>query len=270
MKKILYILCCLSVFTCEDVIELDLNTAEPRLVIDASIKWYKDTSGKNQFIKLSLTAPYYSTEIPPATGATVTVSDQFNNVFNFVEEENSGIYKNLTFIPTIDGVYKLKIVYNNETYTATETLMPVVDIDRVEQKNDTGFSGDETELKAYYSDQKDIKNYYLFEFINIETNIVNIEVYDDKFTDGNQIFAYYSNEDIVKGDELVIQNHGISQRYYEYMVILLQQGNEESGDPFEVQPAKIRGNCINETNPDNYPFGYFRASEVSVFNYTIE
>lgn len=270
MKKILYIACCLLLFTCEDVIELDLKTATPRLVIDASLNWFKDTSGNNQLIKLTLTSPYYSASVPPATGATVTVTDAHNNTYNFVEEDNSGIYRNQSFIPEINGVYKLKITYKNEVYTATETLMPVVPIDKVEQKNDGGFSGDETEIKAFYTDPKEIKNFYFFEFINRESNKLSLDIYDDKFTDGNQIFAFYSNEDIKKDDELIIQNQGVSQRFYEYMVILLQQSDDESGDPFEVQPATLRGNCINETNPENFPFGYFRVSEVSVFNYIIE
>ncbi|CAH8283777.1 uncharacterized protein DUF4249 [Mariniflexile fucanivorans] len=270
MKKIIYIICCLILVSCEDVIDLELKTAEPRLVIDASLIWYKNTTGNNQFIKLTLTAPYYDVHIPVATGATVTVTDSNNNTFNFIEENDTGIYRNQSFIPTINSTYNLKIIYMNEVYTASETLIPIVDIDKVEQKNDAGFSGEETEIKAFYTDPENIKNYYFFEFFNSDSNTITLDVYDDKFTDGNQIFAFYSNEDIETGTKLIIQNHGISQRFYEYINILLQQSKDETGDPFETQPATLRGNCVNETNPDNYPLGYFRASEVSIFNYEVE
>lgn len=270
MKKIFYLLCCLFLFTCEDVIDLDLKTAKTRLVIDASITWYKGFSGNNQLIKLSLTAPYYSTIIPPANDALVTVTDAQNNTYHFIEENNTGIYRNQTFVPEINGVYKLKIIYKNEVYTATETLIPVVNIDKVEQKSNGGFSGEETEIKAFYTDPLNEKNYYLFEFINVSSNTVSLEAYDDEFNNGNQIFGFYSNENLKKDDGLMIQNHGISKRFYEYMTILLQQSNDQSGDPFEVQPATLRSNCINETNPENYPFGYFRASEVSTYQYIIE
>ncbi|GAL81396.1 hypothetical protein JCM19274_2472 [Algibacter lectus] len=58
MNKIIYILLISLSFTaCEDVIDLELNSAEPRLVIDASLKWIKGTDGKNQFIRLTLSAP---------------------------------------------------------------------------------------------------------------------------------------------------------------------------------------------------------------------
>ncbi|GAA3588814.1 DUF4249 domain-containing protein [Flavivirga amylovorans] len=259
-----------SLASCEDVVDIDLNTAEPRLVIDASLSWVKGTDGKNQSIKLSLTAPFFDSIVPPATGATVTVTDSNNSTFVFNEIENSGIYINNNFLPILNTTYNLTIVYNNETYTATETLIPVTPIEFVEQKNDGGFSGDETEIKAYYNDPSNIKNFYLFEFLIIKKNSINLEVYDDEFTDGNQIFAFFSGEDLETGDELKIMSSGISERNFEFLNILLQQTDNESGDPFETQPATVRGNCINQTNPDNYPFGYFRVSETSVFSYIIE
>ncbi|WP_303318952.1 DUF4249 domain-containing protein [Flavivirga abyssicola] len=272
MKKIkyLFIFCLLSLVSCEDVVDVDLNNAEPRLVINASLSWIKGTDGRTQSIQLSLTAPFFDKVIPPATGASVTVTDSNNNTFIFNEIENSGVYINNNFLPVLNTDYNLTILYNNETYTATETLTPVVPIEFVEQKNDGGFAGDEIEIKAYYNDPSNIKNFYLFEFLIVKKNSINLEVYDDEFTDGNQIFAFFSDEDLEAGDELRIISSGVSERNYEFLNILLQQTDDESGDPFETQPATVRGNCVNQTNPNNYPLGYFRVSETSVFTYTIE
>mgnify|MGYP000094282786 CR=1 FL=1 len=271
MKKLILASLLMTVFmSCEDVIQVDLETAKTRLVIDASLNWIKGSDGSEQNIKLSLTAPYFSDNIPPATGATVTVTDSNSNTFSFIEEGTTGIYKNNMFIPEIDGTYILNIDYNNEVYTATETLKSVTLIESVEQKNDGGFSGDEIEIKAFYTDPENIENYYLFEFIKSSTGAINLEVYDDEFTDGNQIFAFHSDETLVSGDLLEIKCHGISERTFNYLNILLQQTDDESGDPFETQPASVRGNCINQTNPDNYPLGYFRVSETSHIDYLIE
>ncbi|MDO5977290.1 DUF4249 domain-containing protein [Flavivirga spongiicola] len=272
MKKLKYILVffLLPITSCEDVIEVDLNNAEPRLVIDASLNWLIGTDGKNQSIQLSLTAPFFNETIPPATGATVTVTDSNNNIFNFIELENTGKYINNNFIPVLNSVYNLTILYNNETYTANETLTPIVPIEFVEQKNDGGFAGDEIEIKAFYNDPANIENFYLFEFLIVKNNSIYLEVYDDKFTDGNQIFAFFSDESLEAGDELIIKSSGISERNFEFMNILLQQTDDESGDPFETQPATVRGNCINKTSPNNYPLGYFRVSETSIFTYIID
>jgi len=271
MKKIfLIVLISISHFSCQDVIEVELDSIEPRLVIDASLNWIKDTPGNSQYIQLTLTAPFFDNNIPPATGATVFVTDLNDNTFNFIEQENSGIYINNSFIPVINGEYNLTIIYNDETYTATENLIPTTPITRVEQKNDGGFSGNDTEIKAYYTDPENIKNFYLFDFQQNSTSLKSIEIYDDEFTDGNEIFAFYSSDDISPDDEISIKNIGISEQFFEFMNILLQQTDTDSGDPFETQPATVRGNCINETNPDNYPLGYFSVSEVSVFDYTVE
>lgn len=256
--------------SCEDVVDIDLNSSEPKLVIEASINWEKGTLGNEQEIKLTLTAPYYDSDIPPANGAIVSIVDSSSTTFNFVEDGITGIYKNTTFTPILNETYKLTINYQSEVYTATETLIPVVAIDYVEQEDDGGFLGDEIELKAYYTDPANEENYYFFEFLNANiTTIPDLDVYDDEFSNGNQIFGFYSHEDIEIGDVVGIKNYGISERFYNYMSILLEQSGE-GGGPFGTQPTTVRGNCINETNVENFPLGYFRLSEVDALTYTIQ
>ena len=270
MKKLILILLSLTINSCEEPIDLNLNTSEPKLVIEASINWIKGTSGNEQEIKLSLSAPYYDLETPPASNAFVSIFDSNNNEYIFTEEGSTGIYKNNSFIPVLNATYSLIINYDGETYSGSETLKSVAPIDFVEQKNDGGFSGNETELKVYYTDPANIENYYFFEFRNNFNAIPTLEVYNDEFTDGNQIFGFYTEEDLTSGHEVVIRNNGISKSFYEYMHILLQQNSDEGGGPFETIPATVRGNCINETNPDNFPFGYFRLSEVDEITYIVE
>jgi hypothetical protein len=271
MKRLFIIILVFSFCTnCEDVIDVDLNETEPRLVIEASINWFKNTTGNEQSIKLSLSAPFFGDEIPPANGAIVQITDSNNNSFSFIEDGTTGIYRNINFTPITEETYTLSITYEGETYTGTEILKPVVPIDYVEQINDGGFTGDDIELKAFYTDPADIENHYLFEFTSNIPVVPSLEVYDDIFTDGNQIFGFYTEEELESGDIVTIRNYGVSDRFYEFMFILLQQGSDDSGGPFETQPATVRGNCINTTNPDNFPFGYFRLSEVDEVIYTIE
>ncbi|MDG1661515.1 MAG: DUF4249 domain-containing protein [Winogradskyella sp.] len=271
MKKIAIILfLAFTTYSCEDVIEVDLNEGQQRLVIDASINWFKNTSGNEQSIKLSLTAPFFNEDIEPANNAIVSISDTDGNTFNFLEDGSSGIYRNSNFIPVINGTYVLSVLYENEQYTATETLKSVVPIDYIEQKDDGGFLGEDIELKAFYTDPANIDNYYFFEFLSPIPQIPTLEVYEDRFTDGNQIFGFYTEENLEPGMDVTIRNYGISQRFYNFMFTLLQQGSEEGGGPFETQPATVRGNCINQTNQDNFPFGYFRLSEVDEVIYTIQ
>lgn len=258
------------IIACEDVIDVKTPTEKPRLVIDASINWIKGTTGADQTIKLTLTAPYFNNSVPPANGAQISVTDSNNQLFDFIEDGQTGIYKNNDFIPVIDETYTLTIIYQNETYTATETLKSVANIDYIDQNDTGGFSGNETELKAFYKDPADEENYYFFEFISDIPVIPSLEVYKDEFTNGNEMFGFYTEEDLTTGDSVTIRNHGISEQFYNYMFVLLRQNNEEGGGPFETQPATVRGNCINQTNPDNYPLGYFRASQVDEYVYTVK
>ena len=271
MKQLLtFIIIFIGVTSCEDVIDVDLNTAVPRLVVEASINWQKGTAGNEQRIKLSLTAPFFSQTIEPANNAEVSITNSANEQFNFNEIGDSGIYVNNNFVPVIGETYNLTVIYEDEVYTATETLKSVVPIDFVEQNDNGGFSGDETELKAFFHDPVDEENYYFFEFISDIPAIPSLEVYNDEFTNGNNMFGFYTEEELTTGDEVTIRIHGTSERFYNFMFILLQQLSEEGGGPFETQPATVRGNIVNQTNPDNFPFGYFRLSEMDEFIYVVE
>jgi hypothetical protein len=53
-KSFLYIVVLIAILfsACEDVVQVDLNTTAPKLVVEASINWKKGSDGKNQIIKL--------------------------------------------------------------------------------------------------------------------------------------------------------------------------------------------------------------------------
>lgn len=256
--------------SCEDVIDVDLPQSEPKLIIDASINWYKGTSGNTQAIRLSLSAPYFNKNVPPANGALVKITNSQNDEFIFIEDGSTGIYRNNNFNPVIDGTYLLTIDYNGEIYIGVETLKSVSPIIRVEQSKSGGFLGEDYEIKAYTKDPLDEENYYLVEFSNDIPTLPILEVFNDEFVNGNEIFAYFSEEDLEAGNEIKVRTYGTSEHFYEFMFILLQQTSQEGGGPFETQPATVRGNCINTTNKENYPLGYFRLSEVDEFTYIIQ
>ncbi|GAA4326107.1 hypothetical protein GCM10023115_39450 [Pontixanthobacter gangjinensis] len=255
-----------ALFSCEEVIDLELEESEPRLVIEASIVWLKGTQGEEQRIRISETVPFYQEDTDPVENAIVRVIAENGDIYEFNHIAN-GEYINSSFQPVLNASYDLEVIHEGQTYTASESMMPVTSIDFVEQTESGGFAGDEIEVKAYYTDPADEENYYLFKFYNED---VTLEFYEDEFTNGNQIFGYYSNEDIAEGDLIRIEIQGISRSYYEYLFILRSQVGENDGGPFETMPATVKGNIVNRTNPENYPFGYFRLSEVDSTFYTVE
>jgi len=263
ISVLIFLLLC---FSCEEVIDIDLQKSNPRLVVEASIIWDKDGTGNLQIINLSTTTPYFNSEYSPARDARVTMTTSSGETFNFLEE-NPGVYVNSNFLPVLYQAYELTIIYEGENYIGRETMIPVVTLEEVEQTLNGGFSGDEIELKAYYTDPADIPNYYLFKF---SFEDLSLQIYNDEFTNGNRTFAYFSDEDLAIGDTVNFEIQGISERFYEYMYILSSQAGESNGGPFQTQPTTVRGNIINESNPDNFAFGYFRLSQSDNLEYTIQ
>lgn len=273
MKKINIILALIVTFffaSCEEVVDVPLDTAAPRLVVEATIYWQKETTGNNQSIKLTTTNDFYSNVVPPANDAVISMQNSENVVFNFTELSDTGVYACDDFVPVLNETYTLKIIYKNETYTATETLMPVVPITKIEQNDNGGFAGDQIEIKAYFDDPANITNYYLFEYAYPKEVKSNYSVTYDEFFKGNQFFSINSNEDYVSGEILKISHYGISQSYYNFLNIILSLSGENGGGPFQTPPATIRGNIINTTNSANFALGYFSLSEVDTKIYTIK
>lgn len=262
------------VISCEDVVNVDLDTAAPKLVIDASIKWQKGTTGNLQKIKLTTTTDFYSNTIPVATGATVSIKNTTVDIptsYQFIEDGQTGEYVCTNFTPIINNDYTLTVVYNGQTYTATSKFMPTPVIQKTEQITKPGFGGEDVyEIKFYFQDNAAENNFYLVGAKN--SNIVYPEygVLSDEFFQGNLMFAIYQDEDLKKGDVVEYSLQGITEKYNNYMSKLLSTSGSEGGNPFATPPATLRGNIVNKTNPDNYPFGYFHLSEIDSGSHTIE
>ena len=148
--------------SCEEVVNIPLEKSEPRLVIDASIEWFKGTNGNNQNIRLSRTSGFYEENTEAVTNARIMIFSEDGSEFNF-EHVQEGNYVNNEFQPELNKSYHLEIFVDEQVYTATEILVPVVPIDYIEQLNSGGFAGDEIEIKAYYTDPVETEDYYLFE-----------------------------------------------------------------------------------------------------------
>jgi hypothetical protein len=273
MKMLKYIsltLALLFFVSCEDVINVDLNTAAPRLVIDAAITWQKGTDGSSQKIILSTTTDFYSNVIPKVSGANVSVKSNENVNYTFSEIPNTGEYVCTTFKPIIGETYTLTVVYNGETYTATETMQAVSPIDSITQKNNSGFSGKDYEIQVYFKDPL-VKNFYLAKFFPDIYKTPSYSILKDEFTNGNLKSWQFSDEDLIQGSKIDITHYGISESYYNYMnKIISISASSGGGSPFQTPPATVRGNIVNKSNINNYALGFFSLSEVDVREYTIQ
>ena len=257
MKKIILYLCIGSLtLACEDVIDLDLNTAAPRLAIDARLK-VNPNEQFTQLIKLSLTGGFYNQNTTVVTNANVQLLDLTNStIHTFIHDSNTPGNYTLNFIPSLNTNYKLTINYNNEVYeSSVEQLMPTVPIDNLEQGGETLFQGDEKEVLVTITDDGSREDYYIFDFgynLFLATK--------DEFYQGNSFTFSYFYDDLEAGDTAEISIYGTNERYFNFMTAIIEQ-TEEGGDPFDTTPTTVRGNLYNITNPSQYPLGYFSIGE---------
>lgn len=252
-----FILLCIGflIAGCEEVIQLDLPTDNPRLVVEASLKMSPNES-ITQEIKLSLSGPFYQEENPIVSEAILELIDLSNNIIHEFEYDITNQVYKLQYTPTFDTDYKIRIIHNDEVYESTnEQLMYSAPIDTILQGNNTLFGGDEKEVVISFTDNEERDDYYLFD---LGMNL--FLATKDEFYQGNVFTFSYFYDELSAGDEINIEIMGIDERHFNFMTVLIEQ-TQEGGRPFDTTPSTIRGNISNLSNPDHYPVGYFRLSE---------
>lgn len=272
MNKYLVILLSLIIFSCEEVVDIPLDTAPARLVIEADINWKKGTAGSDQQIKLTLTTGFYDTEIPPATGATVQLISSNNENYNFIEDGSTGIYKCTNFEPVIGETYTLNIVYNTQIYRATEKLLPTPTISNVLQETVGGFSGDIIQVTFFFPDNPNEDNFYLYKFDVTNKPLPRLFANRDEFFNGNMMFGVYRDQDqeLEVGQTIKFTLRSVTARDYTFMRQFISLSGQQGGNPFNPPSSVLKGNVVNITNQDNFPLGYFRLSETDDITHVVE
>ena len=267
MKKIFLLpILVLFIFTnCEKVVDIDVPSTTPKLIIDAVFEVYftETPIRANTVVKLSKSADYFDEKIPAVTNATVFLTNlSDNSIINFSDTNADGNYEpTISFIPAENVVYELTIIHENNTYKGTATRIKSTPLTSVIQGDETLFAGTETEVKVTFSDDATQENFYLFDFS--KQLFLTIE---DRFFNGSDYnFSYfYDEEDITLPTTVNIKMSGISKEFYTYYRVLIDQSGQNAGGPFETIPSSLLGNMINITDESKFPLGYFHISETDI------
>jgi hypothetical protein len=256
--------------SCTDVIDVNVPNGGERLVVDASINWQKGTLGKTQTIKLRKSTAFFDNNRDvPVRGASVTVTKENDGSIFVFADQNNGNYNASNFVPELNASYTLKILYNGNSYTATETLIAAPVINRVGQTVEGSDDDAEIVLQVFFDDSRSVKNYYLGEFTPSNSPRPSLSVISDKFSDGNENYIENDNENNVAGITVGINVYGISRRYYDYLNILIQQSGSDENGPFPTTPVQLKGNVTNVNDPNKEVLGYFRLGEFDTTSYTV-
>ena len=268
MKKIyIWTLLIILLFSnCEKVVDIDVPTIEPKLIIDASFEVLFNASPvtANVVVKLKLSTDYFDETIPTVSNAIVFLTNTTDSsIINFSDVNLNGNFTPIiNFIPKDAIEYELTVIYKSETYKGRATKVKSTQIDNAMQGDETLFSGKEIEIKVAFKDNINTENYYLFNF----TNNLFLPLEDRFFNGTNYNFSFFYQEDEIEVPTNVnITMSGITKDYFTYFRILQNQSGTTGGGPFQSVPSSLLGNIINTTNETNFPLGYFHISETDTF-----
>lgn len=297
MRKVIFIIGAFFFFTsCEDVVEVDLPTTEPRLIVDGLLRVDRSQEFIDVRIKMRETSNFFEDNQPTQVESAVIaygVPNEFGEFVNFAfsslteEEPGTGVYvpdPNFSSDQRIrtesaepGTVFVLQISHKDKFYYARTEYAPTVPIDDLQQGDDTLFNEDETEVIVTFTDPPDQDDYYVFDF-----GFGNFQAVEDQFFQGQQFeFSYFYDDNLGTGQDITVSILGANQDFYNYMDLLVEQTMEDGG-VFETPVATVRGNVFDITGLDNidifdnverpndYALGYFAVVQEFSRGLTIE
>jgi hypothetical protein len=242
---------------CQKVINVDLNDASPRIVIEGLIT---DRRGPYT-VSISKSGSYFNEPVlPPVSGATVVITDDIGTI-DTLTEFSAGRYLTSGLRGFPGRTYTLKVISEDQEYVGSSTMQGHVNIDSLmlleAQTQYFIFNGNthtNLEIHCFFKDPKE-KNYYRIKVIeNDSVNTTNYELYDDQYTNGQETelrIAYAT-----KGKDYRVELWSLDSQTYEYYRNL--------EDLLYINPFFGSTPANPKNNLSNGALGYFGACAVSV------
>lgn len=229
MRKILYIIL-LSVlfYSCEEVVDVDMPTIPPRLVIDAQLTQveYGDIFGGCRVVLTHTQDFNKAFSFTPISEAKVTLYDTKARVLEEMHYDSSAEMF-LAGMRILRGrEYRITVEHENEMYEATETIPNVVPVDSMYFMK-IKMTEDEDAMMIpvlVFKDPADERNYYGGELYINDKRMKIVNCYDDEYKNGLMIESMYSfdksdnNDDGLKiGDVVRIEMDNLAYGSYHYL-----------------------------------------------------
>jgi hypothetical protein len=243
----------LAFTSCEKVVQLKLDNAEPQLVIEGAVT----NQTANHSIKISYSVPFSERNtFPPVRGAVVTITDDHNGVYLLTETSTLGTYATPRFTGRVGYTYTLNVQVNGKTYTGSSTMPVAVKFEDLSFK-DSFFDKNKKLITIHFRDPIGVANQYRFVMFVNNIQVKSIFDEDDSFTNGRYVDEdlYQDDIDIKMGDVVIVEGQCIDYNIYTYWFSLSQQGGggRGGGSPTPSNPP---------SNLSNKALGYFSAHTV--------
>jgi hypothetical protein len=238
-------------FSCERVIDVDLNEANPQIVIEGNLSY---NLGELE-VHISKSGSYFATTpVEKVDNAKVFLENSAGTRFE-AETFGNGIYKIESYPVLQNKEYKLFIEVEGQNYEAKSTLYPAIKIDSLgfEYQQDVRFFEGGYRLLLYFSDPPGEINYYRIKVYKNEelfNDLDDLIVFDDSGLNGKGIQVTLRRQLFDVGDTAYVQLMSIDENAFLYFTTFREMANTNPGSPAPANPI---------SNFSNGALGYFSA-----------
>jgi len=282
--SIFYILILLSIYSCEDVIDVQLQDADSEIVIDA---WISDEP-KEQVITLSLSQNYFNADfVDKIVDAEVKVIHENGQVYDFIHQQDGQyVYDAITngSINRTGSDFILSVTWDGVNYSArtAQNRVPAVDSIGFELRENELIGPDGIYAQFFardfvgHGDAYWIKTYKNGVFRNgpREMNIA----YDAAFDAGtgvdgiifippvrelvNPVSEDFETIPWLEEETMRVEIHSISTTAFQFLEIARDQMINGDNGIFAIPLANTRSNIKNTTTGQR-ALGFFNVASVS-------
>lgn len=231
IRFLAFIALIVSFSSCQKVIPIDLNSSDPRYIVEGNIT---DQPGPYH-VKITKSVNFDQSNVFPAvTGALVIITDTVAGVIDTLTESAAGDYTTSKLQGTPGHFYTLTIKSNNKVITSYGLMPQPISLDSI-YAEPSPFGGDPVVVPVF-TDPETQGNYY--QFIDYRNDTPNTEIFilDDKFVNGQtnrQPLQGRGGDDgkLKPGDHVRVDLLCIDSAVYKYYATLDQLTNSNSATP---------------------------------------
>ena len=203
---------------CEEVIDIDLNSSNPKIVVEATIE--PDSVCQ---VLLTYSANYFDNQKPIVIdNAVVTITDKHGTNETLLNIGN-GHYKSSKIKGAINNSYTLDVVTNSHQISGTATIPSKGLIMDVFVKESDSFFGNDDDIIEYnleivLKDDPSQSNYYLLEFSSNNFEFDNrMQYVDDKsFGENNLALIKQWRNGYYSGEKATVTVYSVDKNVYQF------------------------------------------------------
>ena len=236
---------------CERIIDVDLNSASPAIVIQGSLNMKPQKAEVN----ISQTVSYFSgTSENPVSYAKVFIENREGKKY-VLTENNPGYYKSATLSLQYGETYKLTVDNGGVIYTANSKLNPPIEIDSISYRYEKGFAfvDEGYYITLHFNDPAEFENYYrikVYKNGNYKNEFSSLIVFDDRLINGQNLSVGLPDRVFEIGQKATVELISLDKGAYEYYKTFRELLNVNPGSAAPANPT---------SNLTNNALGFFSA-----------